>query len=262
MTTQASQTTQTTPDPAAVAAAAEAAKASTGTQPGAVDPKAVASTAASAATKPEGLDDAYWDATAGTVKFQDLSKDVGALKAFKAEADVRAQGVGKKPEDYVFDLGDLKGLDGQPAKLNADDPLLKGFRENAVKHGLTKEAANEMVRAYAATQLATAKAEREQFTALAAAETAKLGDNAKARVDAVGTALKGRIGDKAQPFINLMSMSAAAVEGLEALLRTTTAPSYQPGGGGTSEPDYKSMSPEERIEYARQATAAKKKAAA
>lgn len=252
---------------AAAAAAAEASRlaAAGAAQQGATKtPEQIASEAAAssaAKVKPEGLDDNFWDATTGTVKTTDLVKDYTGLKTLKAQLDERAKDIGVKPEDYQFTLApEFKGPDGQPIKIDEDAAAL--LRDFSIKNKLTKTEANEAMNLFVKRDMDRHVAEQESYKAFTTSEKAKLGANADARLNAVAAGLKGLFGDKAQPFINLSTMSAVAVEGFETMLRTSGAPAYNGGSGnGNTQTDTKGMSIEERIHYARTAQNAKGKAA-
>jgi hypothetical protein len=211
-------TPEVTPAPAAVAAV----------QP-AISPAAVVPEPAVAA-KPEGLDD-YWDDKAG-LKVDALKADLTTLKelkTFKAEQDIRLQGVPAKPEEYKIDLSGIEvpeGMNLQP--LTDDDPFVGEIRGILHEAKVPVEHWNKLTKAYTENQIRAAKQWNDD---MAAART-KLGDNADARISAVETALIGRLGDKGKSLIGTM-VSAEAVEAFEALLRTTSAsgPGAVPPGG-------------------------------
>lgn len=218
----------------------------------------IAAEAAQAKAKPEGLDDAFWDAATGTVKTDDVIKSLSELKSAEAE---RAKTIGTKPEDYQFTVDpSLKGPDGNPIKI--DEASAQALREFAVANKLPIPVANQVLNMAAKRDLERFQAETASFNAVVTAEKAKLGADADKRIGALSTAMKARFGDKAIPFINLSSMSAVAVEVLEDIVRTTGAPAYNGGsGGGTQTPDMASMSVEERLHYTRNLQQAKGKAA-
>lgn len=175
--------------------------------PAAVVPAAVVP-AAVAPVKPEGLPDSYWDATAG-VKPEAYTRLVELETAEAARvADVPADG------KYTLTVpDDLKDLEGEPITIKADDPLAKGLLEAAAKHKLPASVVNELTALYVQGELEAARAMQTEQ----AAELAKLGTGAKARIDAYSTALKAHAGPKAQALIDAIG-SAEAVEAVEALL--------------------------------------------
>jgi len=197
-----------TSQPAAAAAAPPA------TSPAAAAPETAA------AVKPEGLDD-YWDEKAG-LKVDALKTDLAALKelkTFKAEQDIRLQGVPAKPEEYKIDLSGVEipeGVNLQP--LTDDDPFVGEIRGILHDAKVPVEHWNKLTQAYTKNQLRMA----EQWNTDIKAERGKLGDNADARVSAVETALIGRLGEKGKALIGTM-VTASQVEAFEALLRTTAA---------------------------------------
>lgn len=166
-------------------------------------------------------------------------------------AERRAAGIGGIIDDYKVSLDGMVDPNGQPIVLDENHPLLKRGREWAFRHGIKVSEFNELAKLEVKRQLD----EHQAFEDLAKAEHAKLGENADRRKAAVAQALRGRLGAKAQPLLAVIELNATAVEALEALIRTTAAPPYIPGGRGTASPDLSRMSAEERIENARQAQA-------
>jgi len=208
-------------------------------------PPVAAPAAPAASTKPEGLDDRLWDAKTNSVKWPELNSEVGALRAFKAEFDVRQQDV-PKDGTYKIELSpDVKVPEGMEVEVGPDHPMAKPVMEWAKKHNATQGMVNELVAIQAQAEISKAT----QFKADLAAERTKLGDTGQARIDAVKTALTGRLGERAAPLINGL-VTAEQVESYEALLRSTIASAPIPGSGASGKPDYAAMSPVEKIHYA------------
>lgn len=169
---------------------------------------------------------------------------MGALRAFKAEFDVRQQDV-PKDGTYKIELNGVEVPEGMDLKINEDHIMAKPVKEWAKKHNATQGMVNELVAIQAQAEIAKAN----QFKADIAAERTKLGETGQARIDAVKTALSGRLGERAAPLINGL-VTAEQVESYEALLRSTIASAPIPGAGTAGKPDYSAMSPIERIHYA------------
>jgi hypothetical protein len=179
------------------------------------------------------------------------------LRSLKAEADIIAQGVPEKPEGYKFSLDGIEVPEGLKLNLKDDDPLLVQARAWAHENSVTQEGFAALVKLEAQRQIDQVK----RFDAEVAKEREKLGANGQQRVDAVATALKGRIGDKAKPII-MGLVTAEQIESFEALLRTTQAAGPGAGAGGQgAKPDYTKMGPLERIAYAHEQHEKNRKAA-
>jgi len=226
---------QATPTPADDAPIVDAAPADAPASP---TPEAPAAPAAP--VKPEGLPDAYWDAATG-VKPEAFAK-LAEIEARRAEIPETADG-------YDLSLPDnIVGLDGKPLKVDADDPLAKGLVEIAHKHGLPKSAVSELVQAYAATEVAGARAENERL----AAETAKLGAKATERIAATTSTLSAQVGQEAATALMGVLGTAAAFTAVEALLAKVAGPaiSPQPAKAPTSQDRLATLYPDDVVKEA------------
>jgi hypothetical protein len=145
------------------------------------------------ATRPEGIPDSYWDATTNALKVDPaaLAKDLkerDELKTFKAADDVRRGSLPQKADDYKLELpADFKPPAGVEFKLDTANPALASLKAVAHKHGLTQAAVNELLGVYAGNEVGSQAA----IATARAAEIAKLGTTAPARVDAVTNWLSG-----------------------------------------------------------------------
>lgn len=176
--------------------------------------------AMTAPVRPDWLPETHWDATAG-FKADAIKADydrLNQLAAFKAEADIRLQGVPEKPDGYKIALDGFEAPEGVSVAIDENHPMAGPAKSFAHKWQLPQEAMNELVKMQAGYVVETAKSFNEEMKA----ERVKLGDKADARIAAVETALVGRLGETGKALSGLL-VSAAAVEGFEALLRTTAA---------------------------------------
>jgi hypothetical protein len=149
-----------------------------------------------AAARPEGIPDSYWDSATNALKVDPaaLAKDLrerDELKTFKASEDSRRLSLPQKAEDYKLELpSDFKAPEGIEYKLDAANPALANLRAVAHKHGITQDAVKELLGVYAGNEVGTQQA----IATAKAAEIAKLGTTAPARVDAVVNWLTGMDG--------------------------------------------------------------------
>ncbi|MEM7428445.1 MAG: hypothetical protein AAF441_20325 [Pseudomonadota bacterium] len=194
--------------------------------------------------RPEGLEDPFWSDDNG-VNFEALLGEFGQLKEFKAEADIKASGLPESADAYKLEIPeDLDLPEGAEVKIAEDDPLLLAARGWAHEAGLSQEAFSGLTDVYVRAKAAEAKHLHESL----AEQRALLGENVRARVDAVTTALSSRIGKELAAEINPMLVTANQVKAFEALLRSTKSPSPPPRteqedagieGWGTMSPDEK-----------------------
>lgn len=171
---------------------------------------------------------------------------MAALRAFKAESDVKQQGVPKSPADYKITLDGLDVPKDMKINFNENDPALKATREWAQKNNLSQQAFNDLLKVEAGREIAR----QTQFKTDIAAERTKLGENASARLEAVTNALKGRLGDLSKPLIAGL-ISAEQVEAYENLLRSAITPPPGTMAPPNTKPDFSKMSTVEKLHFAR-----------
>jgi hypothetical protein len=177
------------PSASTAASAAPAASPNTPASPATTSPNPSDTPAA----RPEGIPDSYWDSTANALKVDPaaLAKDLkerDELKTFKAAEDIKAASRPQKAEDYKLELpADFKPPVGIEYKLDTANPALGQFKQIAHKHDLTQDAVNEILGIYAGNEVGTQQA----IATARAAEIAKLGTTAPARVDSVINWLTG-----------------------------------------------------------------------
>lgn len=141
-----------------------------------------AAPAAPAPVKPDGLDDRFFDATAG-VKWADLNKEFADLAAFKAETEAARKSVPEKLEDYKLEFED--GALPEGFELNPDDARWQTARELAKELGVDQNGFAKLASAHIKLMAAEETAMQGQLVELQKAEAAKLGPNAAAISDAV-----------------------------------------------------------------------------
>lgn len=229
-------------------------QAAVGNQPSPSDPAAPAAAAQNqpvttstpqAPVKPDGLDAKYWDDKTG-LKADLLTKDLADLTTFKAEMDIKTQGVPKTPAEYKVSLEGFTPPEGVEISIDDNHPLAAPAKDFAHKWQLPQEAMNELVR----LQADYVANEAKTFNETMKAERAKLGQNAEARIEAVKTALIGRLGEAGKALVGTL-VSAAVIEAYEGLLRTTGAPGPHRSAPANTQPqvDFSKMSPLAKFSY-------------
>lgn len=175
-----------------------------------------------AADRPAYIPEKFWDSTAKTVKADDFTAHLNDLSAFKAEQDIRAQALPASPDKYEVKLPEgFKPPEGMAFEFNADDPALAEARKVAHESKLDQATFSRMLGIHAAVKIA----EQQQVTAGRTAEMAKLGSAGPARIDALETWLKAKVGDKANVMIETIKKYpvASTVETLEGVVRAFSA---------------------------------------
>jgi hypothetical protein len=178
-------------------------------------------------TRPDGIPDSYWDAEKNSLKVDPaaLAKDLkerDELKTFKAAEEVKAAARPQKADDYKLDLpADFKPPAGVEYKLDTNNPALAQLRAVAHKHGMTQDAVSELLGVYAGNEVGTQQA----IQTAKAAEIAKLGATAPARVDSVINWLTGMdaSADKGDArALAGMLVTARHVEAFERIIQKVT----------------------------------------
>jgi hypothetical protein len=117
---------------------------------------------------------------------------VAMLIQQKAAADLRATQIPATAEAYEAKLPDgFKLPDGMAWQFDTNSPAYIDARNWAHRNGLSQNQWSEALSFFASTQVA----EHNLMANAAAAEAAKLGNNAVARVSAVEQFLRGHLGD-------------------------------------------------------------------
>jgi hypothetical protein len=140
------------------------------------------------AERPAYVPENFWDASTGKVKDTEFGEHFNELTAFRAAEQSKQLARPQKLEDYKLVLPkDFKAPEGMNAPAFDDqNPLTAKFRETALKHGLTQDAASDLLAIYAAGQIEDQATQKKAFDG----EVAKLGVTGPQRVDAVKTWLK------------------------------------------------------------------------
>jgi hypothetical protein len=133
----------------------------------------------------------------------------------------------QKAEDFKLELpADLKMPEGVTFQFNPNDPAIEPARQFALRNNLSQQQFSEMVGVYVAAQAN----EMVAFNTAKAAEVAKLGDAANARVDAVTGWLKAMGGNHFGALAKVLQLAPVAetVVALEHLMHR-----YVSQGGGS-----------------------------
>lgn len=247
-------TTDANTNEAAAAATDENVAATEGTVTETVVTGAEAAAAAGAETaathtRPEGLDDKFWDDATG-LKVGDL---VSELRDLQAEKTARTEGVPKEGEAYDLALpADFTPPDGYAVEIKADDPLWADFQQIAREAGLPKADFGKFVGAFAKYQIAVQQADVEAFVA----EKTSLGANADARIKAAETYLSANLPTKQAEALGRALISADGVQAIESLIKLKSGPVAVTGAGATNVNKFEGLHGAARLEAIRAAQAA------
>lgn len=208
-------------------------------------------------TRPDRLPETYWDKDKG---IKPEFWDHYAENATRLAADeVRRNALPKAAADVKLELPkEFKLPEGMQWEWKTDAPEFGKFRDIAVKRGLDQDTITELMGVYAETRVGS----EAEYKSAQAAELAKLGANATARVTALDTFFTGLLGAEDAKHVRAGMYSAGIVTALEKLVSkfaSQGAASFSQSGrepagtpGRVSEEAYAKMTPAERWDYARQ----------
>ncbi len=189
--------------------------------------------AAPTLTRPDGLPDEFWDDATG------VKPEAYARFAELAAADAaRREGLPATAEEYTLDLPEeIVGLDGKPVSIDANDPLAKAILPALHKGGVPQSVVSEIVQAYAAQEVADAKADAEAAATFRTEQLTKLGAEHAKRTAALHGQVIAAIGAEPAEAIRAQMRSAEAVIALEALVSKIQGPAFGAAPTTPAEPD-------------------------
>jgi hypothetical protein len=149
-----------------------------------------------APARPEGLPDAFWDATTNSIKTGDLVGKFNELTAFEASERSRRAAVPESADKYELKIPEGTELpEGVEFKLDPESPLLKIARDAAHAAGMDQATfEGSVLKPFIQIESARAYQETKNLEAATAAADKELGAQADVRRDAVKTYLAAKFG--------------------------------------------------------------------
>jgi flagellar biosynthesis/type III secretory pathway protein FliH len=190
-----------------------------------------------APTAPEGLPETYW--TEGKI-------NVDAIKALHEKATAfetaQAEREAQLPKDGAYTIAlpdDLKDEAGQPIQIDQEAPAYKVLIDAAKELKLTPAETNKFAEQMVRLEYAEAKAEAEAKSKRLAEESAKLGANPKARIEAVRNGFVAQIGEDAADLLSNITTAKGVIAAEKLLAKLTGAsitPNPLPNANGGNRP--------------------------
>lgn len=216
-----------------------------------------------APVRPDFLPEKFWDAEKGEPRLEGLAKSYGELEKTRGKsldelkADWDNERLSVRPESAdKYELPDSEVLDKEAM---ANSPVVAVWREMAYAAGLDQEGFSKGLTDYA-------KVVMDQQEAAKAEEMKALGENAQARIDAVGAWANKNFKDAEFAAIAQIATTAAGVSVLEKFIEMGSSSSPDTGDGAaagngelTREEIMKMMSTPEYMDPARQDPALRQK---
>lgn len=166
------------------------------------------------AERPEWLPEKFWDAEGKAPNLENLAKSYAKLETLRGDPDKlkeewEAERLAARPE--APDKYALPEHDALDPEALAASPVVQLARQFAFENGANQEQFEGLITAYAESEM---KQIETRFTE----EMAKLGDNAKARAEAVGLWAKNSFDDQQYAAIEQITTTAAGVEAMEKMM--------------------------------------------
>jgi len=181
--------------------------------------------------KPDWLADKFWNPDTKAPRTEVLSKSFNELegklrtKGDELREEIRAEMRAEAPDEYNIELSDeLKIPENVELDLTAEDPMVSWFFGFAKENGLSQEVVSKAINEYVGIELAA----MPDVTA----EIEKLGDHGQDRMLRVHNWLETKLSDEQFAAINPLLSSAAQVEALEVLMKSSGPSDFDGDTGG------------------------------
>jgi hypothetical protein len=170
--------------------------------------------------KPDWAAEKFWNPDLKQVRVEPLHKAYNELEGKlrtsheDLKAEVLAEMQAQAPEAYEVSLSEELGIpDNVELNLSDEDPMVQWFFEKAKTKGFTQDEVNEWLNDYVKIELAAMPDVN--------AEIEKLGDHGQDRLMRVNNWMESRLSEDQLKAINPLLSSAAQVEALETLMKST-----------------------------------------
>lgn len=180
----------------------------------------IATEAPSEATKPEYVQDKFWDETTKQVNIENLSSSYNTLESKlgsrtedltkQIRTDLEAEKLKNVPESYKLNVPEMENT---KLTVNADMPIVKWWGETAKSVGLSQEQYDSGVKAF--VDNAVANLPNPDL------EVQKLGDNGKERVEAASMWSKKHLSPDGYSSIANLASTADGVKVIEEMMKLT-----------------------------------------
>lgn len=181
--------------------------------------------------KPDWLADKFWNPDLKAARTEVLGKAYNELegklrgKTDDIKAEIIAEMKASAPESYEVNLSeDLKIPENVELNLTAEDPMVEWFFGFAKENGMSQELVDKAINEYVGIELA-AMPDVE-------AEIGKLGDHGQDRLLRVHTWMESKLSDEQFKALNPLLSSAAQVEALEILMKSSGPGDFEGDGAG------------------------------
>lgn len=174
-----------------------------------------------AVTKPEFVQDKFWDADRKEVNLENLASSYNALEkklgsrtedlSKQIRTDLEQEKLQNIPEEYKVNLPELP--ENVDVSVSDDMEIVQWWRDTAKKNGLSQQQFDEGVNAFVTNAVATLPDVN--------AEMEKLGSNAKERLEAAELWSKKYLSPESYDAFSKLAATAEGVTAVEELMKLT-----------------------------------------
>ena len=174
-----------------------------------------------AVTKPEYIQDKFWDADRKEVNLENLASSYNSLEkklgsrtedlSKQIRQDIELERLSKTPEEYKVNLPELP--ENVDVSVSDDMEIVQWWKETAKSNGLSQEQFDEGVNMFINNAMATLPDIN--------VEMEKLGDNAKVRIEAAELWSKKYLSPEAYDTFSSIASTADGVKAIEEIMKLT-----------------------------------------
>ena len=174
-----------------------------------------------AVTKPEYVQDKFWDADRKEVNLENLASSYNALEkklgsrtedlSKQVREDIEQERLSKTPEEYKVNLPELP--ENVDVSVSDDMEIVQWWKATAKKNGLSQEQFDEGVNTFVNNAIATLPDVNVEMD--------KLGDSAKERVEAAELWSKKHLSPEAYNTFSSIAATADGVKAIEEIMKLT-----------------------------------------
>ena len=174
-----------------------------------------------AVTKPEFVQDKFWDADRKEVNLENLASSYNALEkklgsrtedlSKQIRQDLEQEKLSKAPEEYKVNLPELP--ENVDVSVSDDMELVQWWKDTAKQNGLSQEQFDQGVNAFVNNAVATLPDVNSEME--------KLGDNAKERIEASELWSKKHLSPEAYNTFSSLAATADGVKVIEEIMKLT-----------------------------------------
>ena len=190
-----------------------------------IEQQPVAQEQAAETSKPDYIQDKFWDADRNQPKIEALASSYNSLEkklgsrtdelSKQVREDLEKERLAAAPENYQVNIGEIP--DNVTLDVSDDMPIVQWWKETAKSNGLSQEQFDKGVEMFVNNALDGLPQYEE--------EVQKLGENGKERIEAAELWSKKNLSEDAYSAMSNLAATAEGIKAIEEIMKmTSTAP--------------------------------------